>query len=333
MITIVQMAHGHHHERMAHGSGHDRRGSRRRLALTFALTASYMVAEAIGGVVSGSLALIADAGHMLSDSVALALALAAAWVAERPRSRAQTYGYGRTEVLAALLNGALLVLVAGGVVLEAIERLQSPTAIHGPIAVAVASGGLVMNLVAMRILHHGEEASINERGAFLHVLSDAFGSVGAITAGALAWGLGWRWPDAVASLLIAALVLRSGWLLVRETVSVLMERVPSHLDYDIVAASLEELAGVDQVHDLHIWTITTHQVCLSAHVVTEDDDPAHLLDRIHRLLEARFHIHHATIQLESRRYARDHCRADCAPALDQPASAAVRKNALSVGSL
>ena len=300
------MSHGHHDR-------HDRRGSKRRLALTFALTASYMVAEVVGGLVSGSLALLADAGHMLSDSVALALALAAAWVAERPRSRAQTYGYGRTEVLAALANGAILVLVAAGVVIEAAERLGAPTAIDGPVAVAVASGGLLMNLVALRILRHGEHASINERGAFLHVISDALGSVGALTAGALAWAFGWRWPDPVASLLIAALVLRSAWLLIRETVSVLMERVPSHLDIDIVAAALEGLDGVEEVHDLHIWTITTHQVCLSAHVVSEDADPAHLLDRIHHLLRERFRIDHPTVQLEDRHYAGAHCASRCSP--------------------
>jgi cobalt-zinc-cadmium efflux system protein len=330
---------------MSHGH-HDRRGSKRRLAVTFCLTASYMVAEIVGGIMSGSLALLADAGHMLSDSVALALALAAAWVAERPRSRAQTYGYGRTEVLAALANGAILVLVAAGVVLEAIERLQAPTAIIGPIAVAVASGGLVMNLVAMRILRHGEHASINERGAFLHVVSDALGSVGALTAGALAWAFGWHWPDSVASLLIAMLVLRAGWLLIRETVSVLMERVPSHLDAGIVTAALEEIEGVEDVHDLHIWTITTHQVCLSAHVVSEEEDAAHLLDRIHQLLRERFRIEHATIQLENRHYVEEHCAASCAafvagktamPASGkprrQPGSASVRKKALSVGSL
>jgi cobalt-zinc-cadmium efflux system protein len=298
------MSRGHQHH-------HDRRASRRRLAITLALTASYMVAEVIGGLVSGSLALLADAGHMLSDSVALALAMTAAWMAERPTTPARTFGFGRTEVLAALANGAILAVVALGVVHEAITRLQEPTPIRGGIAVAVASGGLVMNLVAMKILHHGKEASVNERGAFLHVLSDALGSVGALTAGALAWTLGWRWPDPVASLFIALLILRSAWTLVRETLDVLMEGVPSHLDVDRVAQALRELAEVDEVHDLHIWTITTHQVCLSAHVVSEADDAAHLLDRIHALLRERFAIAHATIQLEDRHYASEHCTTSC----------------------
>jgi cobalt-zinc-cadmium efflux system protein len=214
-----------------HGPAH-RGATRRRLTLALALAAAYLVAEVIGGLWTGSLALLADAGHMASDVAALSLALFALWVASHPADDRWTYGRSRAEILAALAQGVALVAVALLIALEAIERIGEPREVMGGGVLAIATGGLVVNLAALAILGDGHSHSLNVRGAWLHVLSDALGSVGAMIAGLLVWRFGWLWADPAASLAIAALVLFSSWHLIREAVDVLMEAAPRELEMD-----------------------------------------------------------------------------------------------------
>jgi cobalt-zinc-cadmium efflux system protein len=285
------------HEHAAHG---DRSGHQRRLTLTLALAATYMVAEVVGGLWTGSLALLADAGHMLSDVVALTLSVMALRLAQRPATPQQTYGHYRTEILAAVAHGLLLVGVAVYVFGEAFERMGSPNEILGGPMLAIAAGGLAVNLVGLSILHAGSKDNLNVRGAWLHVLSDALGSAGAIVAGALIWGFGWVWADPAASILIGVLVVRSAWTLLREATAVLMEWAPSHIDVAEVERSMAKLPGVLAVHDLHVWTISSGLVALSGHVVAADGrDKGTLLKEVLGLLHDRFHISHSTIQIES----------------------------------
>jgi len=283
--------------------------SARRLGLTLVITAGYMAAEVVGGLVSGSLALLADAGHMLSDAAALALALFAMWIAARPPTPKATYGFYRTEILAALANGAALVVVAVMVVIEAVERLAQPHAVQGPLMLAIAVGGLLSNAVALWILHGGTDESLNVRGAWLHVLSDALGSVGAIASGVLIWAFGWTWADPVASMVIALLVVHSSWALLKETVSVLMEGVPNHIDVDEVRAAMLAQPLVTTVHDLHVWTLASRRVCMSAHVVATTDGPE-VLASLTKLLRERFALEHVTLQVEDDRFTDRPCH-DC----------------------
>jgi cobalt-zinc-cadmium efflux system protein len=283
-------AHGHHH---GHGAG-----SQRKLAVVLVLSAVYLVAEVVGGLASNSLALLADAGHMLSDVAALALALLAGWLARRPPTPRQTYGYHRSEILAALINGALLVAVAVGLFAEAWDRLRQPPDVQAPLMMAVAAGGLVVNLGALWILRGGH--TLNERGVWLHVLTDALGSLQALGAGALIWAWGWNLADPIASALIGVLVLFSSWRLLQETLAVLMESAPEHINVDEVRAAILAVPDVQAVHDLHVWTITSGRDSLSAHVVTADcRAPRELLADIRRALHDRFGIHHVTVQVEA----------------------------------
>jgi cobalt-zinc-cadmium efflux system protein len=285
------------HDHHAHDA---RSANSRRLAITLALTASYMLAEVVGGLLSGSLALLADAGHMLSDTVALALSMFAIWIAARPATSQQTYGYYRMEILAALVNGAALLVIAALILREAWTRILSPTEVHAPLMLAIAAGGLVMNLVGLGLLRHGKETSLNMRGAWLHVLTDALGSVAAIVSAIVIWTLGWRWADPAASALIALFVMYSAWSLLGETVAVLMEGAPGHIDVDDVRNTMASVTAVRDVHDLHVWTITSGRESLSAHVVVAPESDAQgLLAEMRELLRARFGIDHVTIQIES----------------------------------
>jgi cobalt-zinc-cadmium efflux system protein len=260
----------------------------------------YLLAEAIGGWLTGSLALLADAGHMLSDVAALGLSLFASWIGRRPTTPRHTFGYYRAEILAALANGAALVAISMLIVVEALSRLSKPPPIQGPAMLAIASGGLVVNLVSLRILHASSHDDLNLHGAWLHVLTDALGSVGAVTAGVCAWKLGWLVADPVASILIALLVVFSAWTLLRQAVDVLMEGTPRGIDVDDVRRTILSVAGVCEVHDLHVWTITSGMVALSAHVgVPESGSREGLLVEIREVLERRFGIDHATIQVET----------------------------------
>jgi len=270
-----------------------------RLAIVLALAASYMVAEAVGGILTGSLALLADAGHMLTDVIALSLGLFAVRMAQRSPTPQRTYGYHRTEILVALAQGALLVGVALAIMVEAVQRFGAPHEIRGGPMLAIAVGGLLVNLIGLALLASGREHNLNVRGAWLHVLSDALGSAGAITAAVLLLAFGWGWVDPLASIAIAALIVRSSWSLLREAVAVLMEWAPEHVDVEAIQGQIGSLPGVIAVHDLHVWTITSGMVALSGHVVAgEGREHGKLLQEVSDLLHERFGIDHATIQIE-----------------------------------
>ena len=288
---------------MGAGHSHPHHGSaanRARLAWTLGLAAVYMLAEAAGGWLTGSLALLADAGHMLSDVAALGLSLFCMSMARRPPTPQRTYGYHRLEILAALANGAALVAISVLVLAEAFHRFRRPSAVDAPAMMAIAAGGLLVNLVGLWILREGRADSINVRGAWLHVLSDALGSVQAIAAGALIWAFGWQWADPAASVLIALLVVHSAWSLLKEATAVLMESAPPHMDVDEMRGAMMGIAGVLEVHDLHVWTITSGLDSLSAHVVVEEGRfDCDLLAEIRSALHDRFGIHHMTVQIET----------------------------------
>jgi len=294
---------GHHHD---HTHGHGLQ-NRKRLGWAFAMSFLYMVAEFVGGWLTNSLALLADAGHMLSDVSALALSFFAIWIAARPSPSHRTYGYYRAEILAALVNGASLIAIAMVIFWEAIQRFQSPEEVAGPMMMGIAIGGLVINLISMSILHGGKDESLNLRGAWLHVMMDALGSVGAIIAGLAIWQFDWQWVDPLASILIGSLVIYSSWRLLAEAVSVLMESAPANINVDEVHDAMTEVRGVSEIHDLHIWTITSGLISLSAHAVTEDDRPdVDVLKELREMVNDRFGIDHVTIQIEPHGFEERH---------------------------
>lgn len=283
--------HGQHNHRSAR--------SKKSLAITLGLAAIYMLAELAGGLLTNSLALLADAGHMFSDVAALTLSLLALWIAERPPTSQRTYGYYRAEILAALSNGAMLVVIAIFILIEAYKRLHAPPEVQGSLMLGIAVGGLVINLVGLWILHSAKSDNLNVRGAWLHVMSDALGSLGAIMAGGLIWALHWYWADTVISILIAGLVIHAAWALLQESVAILMEGTPRGVDVDAVRDAMVDVAGVMAVHDLHMWTITSGLDALSAHVIVENNRPYQtLLKEMHDILHHRFGIDHTTIQIE-----------------------------------
>lgn len=258
----------------------------------------YMVAEIAGGLAANSLALLADAGHMLTDVAALGLSLFAIWISRRPATVRRTYGYHRVEILAALANGATLIVISVLIVAEAYRRWAQPPEVRGGLMLAVAGGGLLVNLISLAVLHGDRNESLNIRGAWLHVLTDTLGSVQAIVAAALIGTLGWYWADPVASVLIGGLVVASAWGLVRESLDVLMEAVPRGLELEQVEAAIKNVNGVSAVHDLHIWTITSGFVALSVHVTVVPECDDGVLWRIRSTLGERFGITHSTIQVE-----------------------------------
>lgn len=286
-------------------ASHGRAGGENRRALTLALilAATYMFAELLGGIWTQSLALLADAGHMASDVAALALSLFALWAAGRPADSRRTFGYYRAEILAALAHGAALVVVSIFIAMEAVERIGAPRDVLGGPMMVIAAGGLAVNLLALRILNRGRDQSLNVRGAWLHVLSDAVGSVGAILAGALIWVFHWNWVDPLISLGIAALVVYSSWALLAEAVSVLLEGAPRHIDVDQIRDAIVGIPGVLAVHDLHVWTITSGMVSLSCHIVAKQvSDHGNLLAQVNQLLDEQYGIDHTTLQIEPQHF-------------------------------
>lgn len=273
-------------------------GHTRSLTIVLIVTAAFMLVEVAGGLLADSLALLADAGHMLTDVAAIGLALFVSWIARRPATPGKTYGYLRLEILAALVNGAALLVIAGSIVWEAIERLGSPRNVEPRILFGVATVGLVVNLLAMRLLRHGHSHSLNIRGAYLHVLGDLLGSVGAIVAGAVILLTGWTPVDPLVSVAIAGLIVISGWRLVRESVDVLLEGTPGHISLAEVEAKIAEIPGVVEVHDLHVWTVTSGVVAMSGHAVVPDAESSqHVLETAQGRL-AGLGIHHVTLQVE-----------------------------------
>ncbi len=258
-----------------------------------------MVAEVVGGWLSNSLALLADAGHMLTDAAAVGLALFASWIAVRPATVEKTFGYLRLEILAALVNGAVLFVVAGLIIWHATERFMIPADVEPRILFVVASVGLVGNAVALRILHGGHEDSLNVRGAYLHVLGDLLGSVGALAAGIVILSTGWMLADPIISVLIALLILVGAWRLMRESVDVLLEATPRHIDLNNVSASIVSIPGVSEVHDLHVWTVTSGIIAMSGHAVVRNPQRnQEVLETVQsRMVELG--IGHVTVQIEN----------------------------------
>ncbi|MBA3804460.1 MAG: cation transporter [Acidobacteria bacterium] len=293
----------HHHGGHAHGRASR---SRRRLRLVLVLTAIYMLAEAFGGWWTGSLALLADAGHMLTDVAALALALIAMWFSARPATSSKTFGYYRLEILAALTNGVALVLISLLIFYEAYQRLDAPPAVKSGTMTLVATGGLAVNVLCAWLLHGDHKEDLNVRGAWLHIIGDALGSVGAIAAGILMSVYGWYAADPLFSFLIGLLIVWSSWNLIRESTNVLLEGTPAHINLAAVEDSILETEGVEDVHDLHVWTITSGREALSAHVIhVEAISQAELLKHLRTKLHDRFGLDHLTIQMETAAFEDD----------------------------
>jgi cobalt-zinc-cadmium efflux system protein len=288
---------GHRHA--GHQHVDPRQLNRRRLVFVLLLSLSYAGIELVGGYLTGSLALLADSLHMVSDVAALALSFLATWMASRPASQRRTFGNSRAEILAALANGLGLAVVAVFITVHAVERFASPQDVHGEGVMIVAVGGLLINLLSLYILEAGRGESINVRGAWLHVASDALASVGVIVAGLGIWALGWIWLDPTVSIAVSLLVLISAWNLVREALDVLMEAMPAHLDPEEIRDQLLDISGVSALHCLHVWTIGSGEISLSSHLVVDserDTDP--LLREVRDRLAERFEIDHTTIQIE-----------------------------------
>ena len=259
-----------------------------------------MIAEAVGGWLSNSLALIADAGHMLTDVAAMSLTLFAIWFATRPATSKKTYGYYRLEILAAFVNGIALVLLSVWVIVEAFARWYAPEAIAGAQMTLIAAGGLAVNVVAALLLHSEHKHDLNMRGAFLHVIGDLLGSVAAIIAGGLIILYGWLWADALGSVLISVIIILGAWRLILDSVNILLEGTPRHISLTAVEASITETPGVAGVHDLHVWTISSGIDALSAHI-SHDESVSHsdLLAVVRNKLHDQFGIDHLTIQMET----------------------------------
>ena len=303
------MATGHDHDSHVRG-GHDRsdhahdhrltaeagEGPRRALKIALVITIGFAVVEAIGGWLSGSLALLSDAGHMIADAGALALALFAAAVARRPPSSRASYGYGRAEVLAAFVNAIAMLAIVALITIEAVKRILEPAPVAGGMVVVVALAGLAANLASAWVLSRATE-SINTRGALLHVMSDLLGSLAAVIAGGVIMATGWMPIDPILSIVVGLLILRSTWQLLKQSTGVLLDGVPTHLDYEAIGGALAALPGVQDVHDLHIWTMSADDVALSAHLaVASPDDWLVTLARARRILADDFKIRHATLQ-------------------------------------
>jgi cobalt-zinc-cadmium efflux system protein len=292
--------HGHaHHARRAWG-GHDhtREASQRTLLFVLALTFGYMLAEAIGGYLANSLALLSDAGHMLTDVAALTLSLFAVRFASRPATPRKTYGFYRLEILAALANGVTLIVLSILICVEAYSRLRNPQTVRGWTMTWISAGGLAVNLISAWKLSHSHD-SLNIRGALLHVLGDLLGSVAAIAAGVMIIWRGWVWADPLFSVVISLLIIYSSWRLVADAVNVLLEGTPSHINAAAVGEAMRTVAGVRAVHDLHIWTITSGRHAVTAHVVINDASESYrILRELREMLARRFALTHSTIQIE-----------------------------------
>jgi cobalt-zinc-cadmium efflux system protein len=298
--THLHVPHGdsgieeHHHA----GHAHFHHASTRSLRIALALTAGLLVLEGVGGILSNSLALIADAGHLFTDVGALALSLFVAWFTTQPETPRKSFGYLRWEILAAFLNGSTLLLISAWILFEAVMRFRNPQPIEGGLMLAVATIGLVVNIIAARVLHPTSQGNMNVRGAYLHVLGDLLAGVGTLVAALLIRYTGWLVADPVVSILTAALIVRGSWQLVRESVDILLESTPPHIDLDAVRAQLEAIPGIESVHDLHVWAVTPRMIAMSAHAICRDSAAQqHALEHVHDAMRL-FGIQHVTVQLE-----------------------------------
>ncbi len=304
----------HHHHHVGHDHGHEvghhhhipdlralspdkAREQSRRLRLALGITVTVMVAQIAGGIVANSLALLADAGHMATDAAALALSLFVVWFSRRPVTPTKTYGYLRWEILAAFLNGATLLLLSVWVVWEAVHRLANPVEVASELMLIVALVGLAANVAAALILRPAT-GSLNIRGAYLHVLGDLLGSVGTVSAAIIIRFTGWMQADPIASMLVMALVIRAAWRLIRESVDILLESTPAHISLGAVRSRLQAIDGVESVHDLHVWTVTSGVYAMSGHAVTSASSETQrvLAESVRAMRE--FGIEHVTVQVE-----------------------------------
>lgn len=297
--------HPHDHSHPHSGAGrhhhdHTRGASQRTLLIVLALTFGYMIAEAVGGYLANSLALLSDAGHMLTDVAALALSLLAVRFASRPATPNKTYGFYRLEILAALTNGVTLIVLSVLICIEAYGRFRRPEDVQGWTLIWISTGGLLVNVVSAWMLSRSAHAdSLNMRGAFVHVLGDLLGSAAAIAAGVLIVWRGWRWADPLFSVVISLLIVYNSWRIVADAVNVLLEGAPSHINMAAVEQAIREVAGVRAIHDLHIWTITSDRHVLTAHIVVSSaDESCRVLREVRTLLADRFNLAHSTIQIE-----------------------------------
>jgi cobalt-zinc-cadmium efflux system protein len=304
-------SHAHHHHGHSHGHGHGHGHDHshlsaadagpeqvRRLWWALAITCGILVAELAGGLLANSLALLADAGHVLTDAAALGLSLFVTWFSRRPETPTKTYGYLRWEILAAFLNGATLLIISIAIVWEAIARLRSPEPVSSGLMLGFAAVGAVANVFAAWILHPASDSSLNVRGAYLHVLGDLLGSAGTVVAALVVRFTGVLAADPLASIVVTLLVVRSAWNLVRESVDVLLEATPAHISLGGVRAQLQAIPGIESVHDLHVWSVSSGVVAMSAHAVVRDADRhQHVLQHIHDAMRL-FGIEHIPVQLE-----------------------------------
>ncbi|MFC4388626.1 cation diffusion facilitator family transporter [Gracilibacillus marinus] len=282
--------HGHHHHT----------NNKKALLLSFSFIAIFMVVEIIGGLLTNSLALLSDAGHMFSDAFALGLSLFAFKLSEKATNHSKTFGYKRFEIVAAFINGLTLALISIYIFWEAYNRFLEPPEVSGTM-LWIAVIGLIVNIVVAYILMYSGDTkeNLNMRSALLHVLGDLLGSVGAIVAGILILLFNWNIADPIASIFVAALILVSGLRVIKDSIHILMEGMPDHLSFKEIENQLMQLQGVTSVHDLHVWTITSGFPALSCHIVVEDGlDRDHLLQHASKLLHDQFEIHHTTIQIE-----------------------------------
>ena len=289
------LEHSHDHSRELRSAG------KRSLIAAFVLISGFMCVEVIGGIVSGSLALLADAGHMLTDAASIALALAAMYFAERPHSVQRTFGYHRLEILAALVNALALWLIVAWVLIEAYDRFTSVTEVNGGLMLGIGVIGLAVNLIAAWILRSSSDHNINVEGAFLHVIADLLGSVGVVISGILIWTLGWTLADPIASVIIAILILVSSWRLMKKVIHVLLEGTPEHVDVYQLCSKLEAVEGVTLVHDIHVWTLSAGNEALTAHILIDPDYPGDAEDlrlRLRDIIYNDFGIGHITLQVE-----------------------------------
>jgi cobalt-zinc-cadmium efflux system protein len=293
-------AHGGHvhvHEDHDHSGG--RASTTRKMVFVLCLTSVLMVAELIAGIAARSLALIADAGHMLSDVAAQALALAAMWFAARPPSPKKSFGYYRTEILASLINGVALICISGFIIVEGLQRVLQPESVEAPLVLLVATIGLIVNIVSMRVLHSVSHDSLNIKAAYLELLGDTLASAGVVVAAVVIIFTGWYIADPIISILIGLSILPRTWLLIAEATNILMEGTPGHIDMDKLHAALLAVPGVASVHDIHVWSITSGFEAMCAHVrITQADEQERVLADLTTVLRDQFGIDHTTIQIE-----------------------------------
>ncbi len=303
--------HSHAHSHSGHHHSHLRDQGSKAIVRAIIITFIFMLVELVGGWFSNSLALISDAAHMLTDIGAMLLSLFALWIARRPITLTMSWGYHRAEILGALLSGLLIWMISGVLIYEAVVRMQSPPEVKGPVVFVVACVGLAANIFSMMLLSSTKNHNLNIRAAYLHLLSDSLGSVGAIVAGVVLWMTNWHPIDPIITIVFAALMLFSSWSLVKEAVEVLMESTPGHLNPEQIRADLHTIPGVREVHDLHIWTVSSGRMALSVHIICDTVDT--ILSTANTLLQEKYGIIHTTIQIEHPNHFQSERCYDCAP--------------------